>query len=391
MARQLITFRVPDLTPADFAAVRAASERWMRAWVDQDVAALDAFLAPDFTLIIGNAPAACVSRAEWLAMIPRYVCTRFAYHEVQCRALDDLVMMSAIADFDATVDDADRSGRFFVTDAWRRTGEGWQVAARYSTRAEPAGEASLERMFRESLTPRPSSAGIFPSDAGADHRLADIPPADRHIPQQPPISVTVAVDGGHRHRARIEQGAQRLGRMVAQLRFMGAAGRMRLGRVDPGDPHLGSADVEGVAVDDAVHAPAPFAGAKSDPLAATSIGWARRSGRRLSLFRPRNPLRISGVCIEHRRGVRRNNRTRHFRRDDLPRPKHLVHADRHSHARCSKQNEPGFRAGGHPPVRSRLPPIGLGAGPAPCAELHDIAYWRFPGLAHRRPSLGRAG
>lgn len=136
-------------TDSDFAAVRATSDRWMRAWVDQDLAALDGFLAPDYTLIIGNAATARVSRAEWLAMIPRYVCTRFAYHEVQCRALDDLVLMSAIADFDASVDGVDRSGRFFVTDAWRRAGAGWQVAARYSTRAEPARDASLERMFDE--------------------------------------------------------------------------------------------------------------------------------------------------------------------------------------------------------------------------------------------------
>lgn len=136
-------------TETDFAAVRAASERWMRAWVEQDLAALDGFLAPDYTLIIGNAAAVLVSRAEWLAMIPRYVCTRFAYDEVQCRSLDDLVLMSAIADFDASVDGVDGSGRFFVTDAWRRAGAGWQVAARYSTRAEPARDASLERMFDE--------------------------------------------------------------------------------------------------------------------------------------------------------------------------------------------------------------------------------------------------
>ncbi len=136
-------------TEADFAAVRATSDRWMRAWVEQDLPALDSVLAPDFTLIIGNAPAGRVSRAEWLAMVPRYVCTRFAYRDVQLRALDDLVLMSAIADFDAAIDGVDRSGRFFVTDAWRRAGDDWQVAARYSTRAEPASEASLERMFED--------------------------------------------------------------------------------------------------------------------------------------------------------------------------------------------------------------------------------------------------
>ncbi len=138
---------------SDYTAVRAASERWMRAWLDQDVAALDAFLAPDFALVIGNAPAQCVSRADWLAMIPRYVCTRFAYHDVQLRGVDGLVLMSAIAEQQASVDGIDRSGRFFVTDAWRRIDSGrridseWQIAARFSTRAEPAGEASLSRMF----------------------------------------------------------------------------------------------------------------------------------------------------------------------------------------------------------------------------------------------------
>ena len=136
-------------THADFAAVRATSERWMRAWVDQDLERLDGFLAPDFALVIGNAPASCVARAEWLATVPRYVCTHFAYGDVQCRALDQLVVMSAIAEQRASVDGADRSGRFFVTDCWRRSGDGWKVAARYSTRAEPAAEASLQRMFEQ--------------------------------------------------------------------------------------------------------------------------------------------------------------------------------------------------------------------------------------------------
>ena len=138
---------MPQPTDSDFAAVHAASERWMKAWLEQDLGALDSFLAPDFTLIIGNAPAARVSRADWLAMVPRYVCTEFAYHDVQLRALDAMVMMSAIGEQRATVDGVDRSGRFFVTDVWRRTDDGsWQVAARYSTRAEPAKDAGIARM-----------------------------------------------------------------------------------------------------------------------------------------------------------------------------------------------------------------------------------------------------
>lgn len=144
---------MPHPTQADFDAVRETSQRWMTAWVDQDLGALDAFLAPDYALVIGNAPSALISRAEWLAMVPRYVATRFAYHDVQLRALDDLVVMSAIQEQQASVDGDDRSGRFFLTDIWRRTGDGWQVAARYSTRAGPApgsiAEPSLARMVGE--------------------------------------------------------------------------------------------------------------------------------------------------------------------------------------------------------------------------------------------------
>lgn len=144
---------MPRPTQADFDAVRATSQRWMTAWVDQDLAALDGFLAPDYALVIGNAPSARIARAEWLAMVPRYVATHFAYHDVQLRALDELVVMSAIQEQKASVDGADRSGRFFLTDIWRRAGDGWQVAARYSTRADPAqgsgAEPSLTRMVRK--------------------------------------------------------------------------------------------------------------------------------------------------------------------------------------------------------------------------------------------------
>jgi hypothetical protein len=48
-----------------------------------------------------------------------------------------------------------------------------------------------------------------------DHRPADIPPVHRHVPQQPPIGVAVAVDaGGHRHRAAVEQSVQPHGRLI---------------------------------------------------------------------------------------------------------------------------------------------------------------------------------
>ena len=140
------------MSNADFDAVVAASTRWMRAWMDQDRATLDGFLAPDFALIVSTMPNKAFERSDWLeTAVTAYVCTHFAYEDVHCRSISsDLVAMSAIANFDATIDGIDRSGRYFVTDLWRRAAgaHGWQICVRYSSRpGEPDASvrALLER------------------------------------------------------------------------------------------------------------------------------------------------------------------------------------------------------------------------------------------------------
>jgi hypothetical protein len=127
------------MSDSDFDAVTAASTRWMQAWMDQDRATLDGFLGPDFALIISTVPTKPFERSDWLeTAVTAYVCTRFGYEGVHCRHIsDDVVAMSAIADFDATIGGIDRSGRYFVTDLWRRaagSSHGWQITARYSSR-----------------------------------------------------------------------------------------------------------------------------------------------------------------------------------------------------------------------------------------------------------------
>jgi hypothetical protein len=130
---------MPDPAQADYVAVAALSTRWMQAWMDQDRAALDGFLAPDYALVVSTVPTRPFERADWLdTAVTAYVCTRFAYDGVHCRRIaDDVIAMSAIADFDATIHGIDRSGRYFVTDLWRRapgSAHGWQICARYSSR-----------------------------------------------------------------------------------------------------------------------------------------------------------------------------------------------------------------------------------------------------------------
>ena len=141
------------MSDADFDAVVAASTRWMQAWMDQDRAKLDAFLGPDFALIVSTVPTKPFGRSDWLeTAVTAYVCRRFAYEDVHCRRVsDDLIAMSAIADFDATIGGIDRSGRYFVTDLWQRAADSadeWQICVRYSSRpGEPDASvrALLER------------------------------------------------------------------------------------------------------------------------------------------------------------------------------------------------------------------------------------------------------
>jgi hypothetical protein len=132
------------------ATIEHLSTRWMRAWMDQDRATLEPFLAPDYALIISTVPTHRFDRANWLdTAVGPYVCTRFAYDGVQVRELGaGIAIMSAVADFDATMAGIDRSGRYFVVDVWRRvegSPHGWQVSARYSSRPGQA-DASVKAM-----------------------------------------------------------------------------------------------------------------------------------------------------------------------------------------------------------------------------------------------------
>ena len=131
----------------DFHRVFESSKRWMQAWMDQDRATLESLIAPSYTLVVSTIPTTPFERESWLrTALGPYVCTRFEYQDVHLKRIaNDVIVMSAIADFDATIDGIDRSGRYWLTDVWRRSPDGWQVCARYSSRpGEP--DASVRAM-----------------------------------------------------------------------------------------------------------------------------------------------------------------------------------------------------------------------------------------------------
>jgi ketosteroid isomerase-like protein len=113
------------------------SSQWMQAWMDQDRAALEVLLAPDYSLIVSSLPDQRFDRKTWLdTAMGSYRCTKFGYRNVQVRDLGSVAAFSAIADQVAQLGGTDRSGSYWVTDIWRNGEDGWQVCARYSSRPE---------------------------------------------------------------------------------------------------------------------------------------------------------------------------------------------------------------------------------------------------------------
>lgn len=127
------------------AAITAAADRWMQAWVAGDRDTLEQSLAPDFALVVSATPARRLDRASWLATATtRYTATEFRYRDVQVRDLGDgLAVMSSIAEFTAEVDGVPRHGPLFTVDVWRQGADGrWQVCARYTAHPEPPGASA---------------------------------------------------------------------------------------------------------------------------------------------------------------------------------------------------------------------------------------------------------
>ena len=127
------------------AVIEELSTRWMNAWVNLDYDVLEALIAPDFALVVSAMPNGQMSRATWLATCSRYRCAEFRYSGVQVRQLThDIAVMSAVAEQQAELDGVDRSGKFWLTDMWRKNGDrAWQVCARYSSFPESEGASSL--------------------------------------------------------------------------------------------------------------------------------------------------------------------------------------------------------------------------------------------------------
>lgn len=128
---------------ADEQLIRDLQQRWMKAWQQQDAAALEHILADDFVFTLSTDPTKPFRRSEWMQMaLGSYTCETFTYENMAVRLLDHYAVVCSHLRQRASIGDIDRSGRFLLTDIWRRDGDMWKVIARYSSYPEPTSPST---------------------------------------------------------------------------------------------------------------------------------------------------------------------------------------------------------------------------------------------------------
>lgn len=120
---------MPDLTPE----IETQENRWMRAWVQRDVRALKSLTASDFILLSGSKPPAILDQKSWLdAATTRWLCSSYRFGDIYVRRVGAVALFASQLEMKATLDGADWSGSYWVTDLWRkgRVRRGWRMAQR---------------------------------------------------------------------------------------------------------------------------------------------------------------------------------------------------------------------------------------------------------------------
>ena len=137
-----------DLTPV----IETLENRLMRAWVQRDAKALKAVTGRNFMLLMGSTKPMILDARSWVeAATTRYLCSSYRFGDIYVRDLGGAAVFASQLDLQATLDDVDWSGSFWVTDVWKkgRIRRGWRLAQRVVSLPDddpevPAGIRALQ-------------------------------------------------------------------------------------------------------------------------------------------------------------------------------------------------------------------------------------------------------
>lgn len=137
-----------DLSPV----IETLEHRWMRAWVSDDARALKQLTARNFRMVVGSKPSAILDYKSWVeAAANRFKCDSYRFGDIYVRDLGAFAVFATQLEIKASMDGHDWSGRYWVTDLWRkgRVRRNWRMVERVLSRPEdnadvPAAIRSLQ-------------------------------------------------------------------------------------------------------------------------------------------------------------------------------------------------------------------------------------------------------
>ncbi len=100
----------------------------------KDTRTMERLVSPDFTQRVSDAPERSLPRALWGQPSDTYTIESIEGRLYAARKLvEDLAVVSLLLTQQANSAGRDRSGDFYVVDIWKKSGDAWQIIARYSS------------------------------------------------------------------------------------------------------------------------------------------------------------------------------------------------------------------------------------------------------------------
>ncbi len=110
----------------------------MNAWKNKDEEVVREILADDFTLTSSLSTRALMTKAQWIAALPNYNCTSFAFDKINVRVNENTAVLNIWFHQEANANGKDWNGYFLMTDIWvKQISENWQVIARHASWINP--------------------------------------------------------------------------------------------------------------------------------------------------------------------------------------------------------------------------------------------------------------
>jgi ketosteroid isomerase-like protein len=112
--------------------LRELEQRFMTAVAERDLDFLERHLGDEFTLTTGRPGHETRDRAEWLEVTATtYEIRSFRFDELEVLDYGDVAVVRCRYSQEATMDGADRSQTFLMTDVWHRREGGRRLVTRH--------------------------------------------------------------------------------------------------------------------------------------------------------------------------------------------------------------------------------------------------------------------